>query len=117
MVQIPSGSSAGLWVHDQKLTNLRIDLVFSPALVQSPGTLRGTLREALINYEALKAQFAINGYYRLATRETLRQVNGSQSVDNLEKTETISTILAPVFFIDPNGWPACRMDLGYNGRV
>lgn len=102
---IPSGSLAGTTLYDQKLVKVGIDLTYSPALVQNPGLLRGTLREAMANYPALKAQFAVNGYYAIAP-DTLRQVAGSRAIDDTEKTETIATVLQAVVFIMATGFPS-----------
>lgn len=104
-ITIPSGSLAGTTLYDQKQVKLQIDLVYSPAVAQSPGTLRGTLRQAFANYPALKAQFAVNGYYGLAP-DTLRQVGGGRSIDQTEKTERITTVMQAVLFIMPTGFPA-----------
>lgn len=104
-VTIPSGSLAGTSLYDQKLVRLAIDLTYSPARVQSPNLLRGQLREAFANYPALKALFAVHGYYGLAP-DTLRQVGGSRTINDQEKTETITTTLQAVFFIMASGFPS-----------
>src|ERR1035438_6898657 len=60
---IPTCSLAGTVLYVQKHTRITLDLTYSPARPQSPNVLRGTLRQAGANYPALKAAFAVNGYY------------------------------------------------------
>jgi hypothetical protein len=102
---IPSGSLAGTVLYTQKNCRVTLNLTYSPARPQSPNVLRGTLRQVTANYPAIKAAFAVNSYYLLAP-DTLRQVGGGRTVDSMEKTETLRTVLQPVFFINPSGFPA-----------
>jgi hypothetical protein len=102
---IPSGSLAGTVLYSQKHVRITIDLIYSPARPQNPGTLRGTLREASANYPSLKAAFAVHGYYLLAP-DTLRQTAGARTIDRVEKTETLRTVYEAVLFINPLGYPA-----------
>lgn len=104
---VPAGVAAGLTYYDQKRVQLKIDLIYAPdsAATQTPGVLRGKLRQVFGNWSAIKAQFAVHGYYGLAS-DTLRQTAGSRVTDSPEpKTETISTTLEAVVFIMPGGWP------------
>ena len=102
---IPSGSLAGTVLYTQKNTRVTLDLTYSPARPQTPNVLRGTLRQVAANYPAIKAAFAMNGYYLLAP-DTLRQTGGGRTIDTGEKTETLRTIFDAVFFINPLGFPA-----------
>ncbi len=102
---IPSGVNAGLSYYDQKRIRIQVDLVYAPDFAQTPGTLRGKLRQVFGNWEAIKTQFAVHGYYGLAS-DTLRQVGGDRRVDDPEaKTERITTVLDAVVFIMPAAWP------------
>jgi hypothetical protein len=102
--QIQSGSLAGTVLYTQKHCRITLDLTYSPARPQSPNVLRGTLRQIGANYPALKAAFAVNGYYLLSA-DTLRQVSGARTVDTMEKTETLRTVYDATFFINPLGYP------------
>lgn len=104
---VPAGAAAGLSYYDQKRVQIKVDLVYAPDKTsQAPGVLRGKLRQLFGNWSAIKAQFAVHGYYGLAS-DTLRQIAGSRETDKPEpKTETISTTLEAVVFIMPGGWPS-----------
>ena len=95
---ITSGTYAGRTLYDQKKLSMDISLVYNPAAIQGQSSYIGTMRKAFTDFNALKTQFAVNNYYLLAP-ETLRQVDGSQTVDNKEKTVTITTTLEMELFL------------------
>ncbi len=98
---IPSGTNAGLRLYDQKSVSLQIDLIYEPGAPtsQSPGTLRGKLRQAFLNYPAIAAALATNGYYLIAPT-TLQQTGGNRVANDPEpESERLSTTLTAVFFI------------------
>lgn len=103
---IPTGVNAGLTFYDQKRVQVKIDLIYAPdKTLQAPGTLRGKLRQVFGNFEAIKNQFAVNGYYGIAS-DSLRQIGGNRTTDDPElKTERISTTLDAVLFVMPAAWP------------
>ena len=102
---IPTGVNAGLSYYDQKRVRIQVDLIYAPDWPQSPGTLRGKLRQVFGNYRAIATQFAVNGYYGIAP-DTLRQVGGDRRVQDPEvETERLSTQLEAVVFIMPAAWP------------
>jgi hypothetical protein len=96
---IPSGTYQGRAVYDQFLMRLSIGVVFQPEHGQGQASIRGTVRKALTDWTRIKAAFATRGYLKPAPG-TLRQVDGSRSVDDEEKTETIATVLELVCFVD-----------------
>jgi len=97
---IPSGTFSGRSVYDQFMIRMRLDVVYQPEHAQGQATIRGTLRKALTDWTGIKAAFATNGYLFVAG-DTLRQTAGSRIIDDTEKTETLSTILEFVVFLNP----------------
>jgi len=95
-----TGTYAGTAIYDQFALRVRLDLVYQPEQSQSPGTKRGTIRAALSNWTGLKAAFATRNYL-MVVGDTLRQIDGSRTIDNAEKTETLSTVLELVVFLNP----------------
>lgn len=105
---IPSGTNAGLRLYDQKMVEIRIDLVYEPGAPtdQAPGTKRGTLRKVLANYNALATAFATNGYYLLAPT-TLQQTAGARVANDPEpESERLSTTLTAVVFLNQSALAA-----------
>lgn len=98
---IAAGTFAGRTLYDQSKVKLDINLVYNPAASQGQASLRGTMRKLLTDFEGLKTQFAVNGFYFLAP-EQLRQTGGNRVIDNEEKTETITTELELELFIAPS---------------
>ncbi len=98
---IPSGTYAGRRVYDQFAFRITLDVVYQPEQTQGQASIRGTLRNALTDWTGLKAAFATRNYLLLAP-DTLRQTDGGRVIDNTEKTETISTVLELVAFLNPD---------------
>lgn len=103
--QIPAGTYAGRHLYDQNRIRASLNLVYSPetttsSTVATAGTLRGTMRKMLTDYEALKTGFNVNGYLILAP-DTLRIIDGDRVIDDQRKEETISATIEAVFFFNP----------------
>lgn len=96
---ITGGTYVGRAVYDQFVVRLTIAVVFQPEHGQAPGTIRGTVRKALTDWVRIKAAFATRNYLRPAPG-SLRQVDGGRTVDDEEKTETLTTVLELVAFVD-----------------
>lgn len=97
---IATGTFAGRAVYDMFVVRSDLRLVYQPEHAQGQGTLRGQLRKALTDWTAIQAAFAtLNYYYPMG--DTLRQTDGDRQIDNEEKTETISTTLELVVFLNP----------------
>lgn len=97
--QARAGAYAGRYFYIQKRVSLALNLVYNPAWGQDKGSLRGLLRAALTDWDGIQAGFATNGYLLLA-KATLIQTDGGRTIDNAEKTETISTSLEMQVFLN-----------------
>lgn len=102
---IPVGPAAGRRIYDFFRVQLEIDLVFAPDWPQTPGVLRGTLRQALTDVTALRTAFATNGYYFFA-EDSLRQISGSREIDREEDRERLGTVLELVVQLNMAAVPA-----------
>lgn len=100
-----SGTYSGVAIYDQFLVRTSLSLVYQPEQGQSQGTLRGTLRKALSNWTGIKAAFASHNYL-LPTGDTLRQIGGARSIDDEEKTETITSEIELMLFVNPSALAA-----------
>lgn len=100
-----SGTYAGRAIYDQFLVRVSLDVVYQPEHAQGQGSMRGKLRKALTDWTGLKAAFAVNNYL-LPAGDTLRQENGGRTIDDEEKTETMSTVLQFVAFLNPTALAA-----------
>lgn len=100
VIQITTGTYTGRHFFDQKRVRVQIDLVYSPSWGQSQGSLRGNIRVALSDYDGILAALATNNYLYLA-KATLMQTDGGRSVNDADKSETISTTIEGQFFIVP----------------
>jgi hypothetical protein len=96
-----SGTYAGVAVYDQFAVRLTLALIYQPEQAQSPGTLRGQLRQVLTGWTAMKAAFAVRNYL-IPTGDSLRQTGGGRTINNDERTETLTTSLEFVCFLNPN---------------
>jgi hypothetical protein len=96
-----SGTFAGVAIYDQFRVRATIALVYQPEQAQTPGTLRGKLRQVLTGWTAIKTAFAVRNYL-IPTGDTLRQVGGGRTIQQEEKTETLLTTLELVVFLNPN---------------
>lgn len=105
VMQVTTGTYSGRHFFDQKKIRHTIDLIYSPAVGQPAGTLRGLVRAALSDYDGIITQLAVNNYLFLA-KATLLQVDGERSVDSDEKTETIRTVVEGWYFINSGAYPA-----------
>ena len=102
---VPVGQYAGRAVYDRFDVAVVIAVDYSPDWMNGQGgrQIRGVIREAVAQFEAIKAQFAVNDYYRLAP-DTLRQIGGRREYDqNKVASQTHEYIMT--LFISPNGWP------------
>lgn len=102
---IPVGPAAGRRIYDFFRVQVAIDLVYAPESSQSPGTKRGTLRQALTDVGALRTAFATNGYYFFA-EDSLRQISGSREIDRDEGRERISTVVELIVQVSMAAVPA-----------
>ncbi len=97
---ITSGTYNGTNIFDQFQLRVRVDVVYQPEQGQGPGGIRGTVRKALANWTGIKAGFASNAYLLLA-QDTLRQIDGGRTINDEDKTETLSTVYEVVAFLNP----------------
>ncbi len=93
-----SGTYAGVEIYDQFMVRSNLSIVYQPEQAQSPGTIRGTLRKALVDFAGIKAAFATRGYLFLAG-PTLRQIDGGRTIE--DKTERLNTTLEMMVFLNP----------------
>ena len=96
-----SGTYAGRAFYDQFAIRLRLDVVYQPEHAQGQGSIRGTLRKALTDWTGIKAAFASRNYL-YPNGDTLRQTDGTRTIDDEEKTETLSTVLTFEAWLNPN---------------
>ncbi len=95
-----SGTFSGVAIYDQFLIRTQLALVYQPEQAQSPGTMRGTLRTALCNWTGIKTAFAVHNYL-IPTGDSMRQVGGSRTINDADKTETITSELEMILFLNP----------------
>jgi hypothetical protein len=95
-----TGTYAGVAIYDQFALRLRLDVVYQPEHAQGQATIRGKLRHVLCDWSAMKTAFLTRNYL-YAAPDTLRQVDGGRSINSEDKTETLSTGLELVVFVNP----------------
>lgn len=100
-----TGTYAGRAIYDQFLVRVSLDVVFQPEHAQGQGSIRGKLRKALTDWTGLQAAFAVRNYLH-PTGDTLRQEDGGRSIDQEENTETLSTVLSFVAFLNQSAMAA-----------
>ena len=96
-----SGVSAGVALYDQFVVRTMISFVYQPERAHGHGVIRGIMRQALSDWTGIKNAFSVNGYL-IPAPTTLQQVDGSRTIDDEEKTETIETVLELAVFLNPN---------------
>lgn len=94
-----SGTYSGRAIYDQFLVRVSLEVVYQPEHAQGQGSMRGKLRKALTDWTGIQAGFATRNYLH-PTGDTLRQEDGGRTIDNEEKTETLSTVLQFVVFLN-----------------
>ncbi len=97
---ITSGTYSGTNIFDQFQLRVTVDVVYQPEQGQGPGSIRGKVRKAFANWTGIKAGFASHDYLLLA-QDTLRQIDGGRSINDEEKTETLSTVFEVIAFLNP----------------
>jgi len=100
-----TGTYAGRAIYDQFLVRLTLDVVYQPEHGQGQASIRGKIRAALTDWTRIKTAFATHAYLRPAP-DTLQQQDGGRTIDDEEKTETLTTILEFVAFIRPDALDA-----------
>lgn len=100
-----TGTYAGRYFWVQKFVRIQLDLTYSPSAGQNQQGMRGLLRSCLSDYDGIVAEFATVGYY-LPPKATIIQTDGSRTIDDAEKTETISTTLEIQLWLQPSAIPA-----------
>lgn len=102
--QQTTGIYSGRYFWVQKFVRISLELTYSPAAGQGQGNMRGLLRAALSDYDSIIAEFGTNGYY-IPPKATILQTDGDRTIDNGEKTETISTTLEMQLWMQPSAIP------------
>ena len=97
---IASGTFAGRAIYDMFVVRSNVTLVYQPEHAQGQASLRGGLRKALTDWTGIQAAFATLNYL-FPMPDTLRQTDGDRQIDNEKKTETISTTLELMVFLNP----------------
>jgi hypothetical protein len=95
-----SSPYTGRRIYDQYRVRVDISLTYDPSYNQAQGTLRSRFRLAMTDYAGIQAKLTSNAYLILAP-DTFRQTDGSRSIDDENKQETITAAMEGVFFLNP----------------
>lgn len=98
-ITIATGTYTGRPVYDMFRVRTTFDLVYDPSFSQGQANLRSQLRVGLSAYAAIATYFSASGYLVLAP-DTLRQIDGSRTIDDQSKEETINFTMEGIYFFN-----------------
>lgn len=102
-IMVPTGVIAGRRVYDQMSVTVVVSFIFDPTWEQSPGSLRGKVRAALMFITPAELNAELD--YLTVANNSIRQSVGSRSVRAEEGTIETAAQLDFHVFIKASAWP------------